>query len=221
MHRREPTPIDKQTVIRMNRDTHYSAAVFDLDAGAVTIALPDADGRFMSMQVIDEDEYTREVDYKPGGHTFTKLGIGTRYVLAVVRTLVVSVRRRPPCCEGARREGCDLRASLKVTRRWMGRFSGSSADGVGAGTRRRGSSKRLCFRGPSCARSHGGTAWRRAWSSHGEGRLARRSQAGETARFCCLLRSERRRRRQGPGRQDIRADGEWTTTEVRGDRNRA
>ena len=32
MHRREPTPIAKQTVIRMNRDTLYSAAVFDLDA---------------------------------------------------------------------------------------------------------------------------------------------------------------------------------------------
>jgi hypothetical protein len=77
MHRREPTPIDKQTVIRMNRDTLYSAAVFDLDAGAVTIALPDAHGRFMSMQVIDEDEYAREVDdYRPGGHTFTKLGMG-------------------------------------------------------------------------------------------------------------------------------------------------
>jgi hypothetical protein len=41
MHRREPTPIARQTVIRMNRDTLYSAAVFDLDAGPVTITLPD------------------------------------------------------------------------------------------------------------------------------------------------------------------------------------
>jgi hypothetical protein len=88
MHRREPTPIDEQTVIRMNRDTIYSAAVFDLDAGAVTIVLPEAHGRFLSMQVIDEDEYTHEVDYKPGGRIFTKLGIGTRYVLAAARTLV-------------------------------------------------------------------------------------------------------------------------------------
>jgi hypothetical protein len=31
----------KQTVIRMNRDTLYSAGVFDLDAGPVTFALPD------------------------------------------------------------------------------------------------------------------------------------------------------------------------------------
>ena len=56
MHRREPTPIARQTVIRMNRDTLYSAAVFDLDAGPVTITLPDPGKRFLSMQVIDEDE---------------------------------------------------------------------------------------------------------------------------------------------------------------------
>ena len=31
-HNREPTPIDEQTVVRMNRDTIYSGAVFDLDA---------------------------------------------------------------------------------------------------------------------------------------------------------------------------------------------
>src|SRR3954467_14646523 len=29
VHRRELTPIDNQTVVRMNRDTLYSAAVFD------------------------------------------------------------------------------------------------------------------------------------------------------------------------------------------------
>ena len=32
-HSRTPTPLDKQLVIRMNRDTLYSSAVFDLDAG--------------------------------------------------------------------------------------------------------------------------------------------------------------------------------------------
>ena len=35
------SPIDNQTVIRQNRDTLYSAAVFDLDAGPVTVTLPD------------------------------------------------------------------------------------------------------------------------------------------------------------------------------------
>ena len=33
LHRREPARIDNQTVIRLNRDTLYSSAVFDLDAG--------------------------------------------------------------------------------------------------------------------------------------------------------------------------------------------
>jgi hypothetical protein len=87
-HRREPAAIDKQTVIRLNRDTLYSAAVFDLNAGPVTITLPDAGKRFMSMQVIDEDQYTPEVDYGAGSHTFTKEKIGTRYVLIGIRTLV-------------------------------------------------------------------------------------------------------------------------------------
>jgi hypothetical protein len=38
-HNRTPTEIDRQFVIRMNRDTLYSAGVFDLDAGPVTITM--------------------------------------------------------------------------------------------------------------------------------------------------------------------------------------
>jgi hypothetical protein len=87
-HRREPAAIDNQTVIRLNRDTLYSAAVFDLDAGPVMITLLNAGKRFMSTQVIDEDQYTSEVDYGAGNHTFTKEKIGTRYVLLAVRALV-------------------------------------------------------------------------------------------------------------------------------------
>jgi hypothetical protein len=88
MHRREPTPITKQTVVRMNRDTLYSAAVFDLFAGPVTITLPDPAKRFLSMQVIDEDEYTFEVDYGAGVHTLREGQIGTRYVIVAVRIQV-------------------------------------------------------------------------------------------------------------------------------------
>ncbi|WP_199775635.1 DUF1254 domain-containing protein [Microbulbifer pacificus] len=86
-HYREPTPLDHQDVIRMNRDTLYSGAVFDLDAGPVTITLPDAGKRFLSMQVIDEDQYTHDVIYKPGRYTFSKDKIGTRYLLMAVRIL--------------------------------------------------------------------------------------------------------------------------------------
>jgi hypothetical protein len=87
-HNRELTPIDQQTVIRMNRDTLYSAAVLDLDGGPVTITLPDAGQRFLSMQVIDEDQYTHMVVYGPGMTTLAKEKIGTRYVMTVVRILV-------------------------------------------------------------------------------------------------------------------------------------
>jgi hypothetical protein len=54
----------------------------------VTVTLPDAGERFMSMQVIDEDEYTPQVVYGLGSYTFTKGQIGTRYLVTAVRTLV-------------------------------------------------------------------------------------------------------------------------------------
>jgi Protein of unknown function (DUF1254) len=54
-HRRTMASVDKQDVVRMNRDTLYSSGVFDLDAAPLTITLPDTGKRFMSMQVISED----------------------------------------------------------------------------------------------------------------------------------------------------------------------
>lgn len=86
-HRREPTPIDKQDVVRMNRDTLYSNGVFDLDAAPVTITLPDPGKRFMSMQVISQDHYTTEVVYAPGRFTYTRDQVGTRYAFVIIRTL--------------------------------------------------------------------------------------------------------------------------------------
>jgi len=86
-HHREPIPIDFH-IVRPNRDTLYSLAVFDLDAGPVTITLPNAGRRFMSLQVIDEDHYTPDVFYGAGAYTFTREKIGTRYVSLGVRILV-------------------------------------------------------------------------------------------------------------------------------------
>ncbi len=87
-HIRELTPVDKQVVVRSNRDTLYSGGVFDLDAGPVTITVPDAGERFMSMQVVTEDHYVPAVFYGRGRHTLTRNDIGTRYVLVIIRTLV-------------------------------------------------------------------------------------------------------------------------------------
>lgn len=87
-HNRELSSVDHQIVIRQNRDTLYSAAVFDLDAGPVTVTLPDSAGRFMSLQIISEDHYTTQVAYAPASVTLTRDEVATRYVVAAIRTLV-------------------------------------------------------------------------------------------------------------------------------------
>jgi hypothetical protein len=89
LHISKPTPIDQQNVVRMNRDTIYSLGVFDLTT-PLTITKPDTGKRFQSMQVLNEDQYTQMVAYKPGAYTLTKEKIGTRYVFVIVRTLVDS-----------------------------------------------------------------------------------------------------------------------------------
>ncbi|WP_082526072.1 DUF1254 domain-containing protein [Brevundimonas sp. Root1279] len=88
VHVREPASIEKQDIVRLNRDTLYSQALFDLDAGDVTITLPDAGERYMALQIIDEDHYTHGVEHAPARRVLTKADIGTRYVAALVRTLV-------------------------------------------------------------------------------------------------------------------------------------
>ncbi len=84
---RQPTPIDAQKVIRMNRDTQYSFGVFDLTT-PVTITKPETGDRFQSMQVISQDEYTTMVVYEPGEYTLTQENAGTRYVFVGFRTFV-------------------------------------------------------------------------------------------------------------------------------------
>ena len=64
LHLRQPTPIDKQDVIRMNRDTLYSFGIFDLDASPVTILKPDSKGRFQSMLIINQDHSMQPADRK-------------------------------------------------------------------------------------------------------------------------------------------------------------
>ena len=79
-HNRELVPINQRGVIRPNRDTLYSAAVFDLDAGLVTVSLPKAGNRYMSMQVIDEDHFTQAAIYGAGSYTFSREKTDTRYI---------------------------------------------------------------------------------------------------------------------------------------------
>ncbi|WP_438695996.1 DUF1254 domain-containing protein [Tsukamurella sputi] len=88
-HSRSLTSIDKQDVIRMNRDTLYSNAVVDLDAGPATVRLPDPGGRFMSMAVIDEDHYIPiPLAYGAGEYTISRDRVSTRYAAIIVRIFV-------------------------------------------------------------------------------------------------------------------------------------
>lgn len=87
-HRREPMPVDKQTVIRANRDTLYSSGVFDLDAGHLTVVLPDAGKRYRAMLVVTEDHYMPMVHHNAGAYTFSRSDFDTRYIALEFRTLI-------------------------------------------------------------------------------------------------------------------------------------
>ncbi len=87
-HSRDLASIDNQRVIRMNRDTLYSSAVFDLDAGPATIVLPDAGKRYLSLHVINQDHYTTNIFHGSGAHTLTRESVGTRYAYVIIRTFV-------------------------------------------------------------------------------------------------------------------------------------
>jgi hypothetical protein len=87
-HFRGLAGIEDQHVQRQNRDTLYSISVYDLDAGPVTITLPDAGKRFMTMIVFDEDHYVYTVVYGGGTYSFSKEQLGSRYAMAAIRILV-------------------------------------------------------------------------------------------------------------------------------------
>lgn len=116
LHRRELAAIDNQTVTRLNRDTLYSAAVFDLDAGPVTITMPDAGGRYMSLMIINEDHYVPAVFYGAGSQMFTKEKIGTRYMVAAVRTFV------NPADPDDLKQVHALQDAIQVSQKTIGKF---------------------------------------------------------------------------------------------------
>jgi hypothetical protein len=86
-HWRAPTPTDAQPVIRMNRDTLYSANITDISAGA-TVTLPDAGGRYMTLMVVDAEHYINDVFSEPGSYELTVEKHGSPYVALALRTFV-------------------------------------------------------------------------------------------------------------------------------------
>jgi len=88
-HFREVVQVERQSFPLASRDSLYSFAVFDLDAGPVTVSMPDPGGRYMSLTVIDEEQYVFAVLVGGGTHRFTRDEIGTRYVLLHVHAMVI------------------------------------------------------------------------------------------------------------------------------------
>jgi hypothetical protein len=86
-HYREPTPLDRQPVIRMNRDTLYSTAIVDIRQGA-ELTLPDADGRYMTVMVVNEDHYVNLVLSGAGTYQLDMDEHGTPFVSLAIRTFV-------------------------------------------------------------------------------------------------------------------------------------
>lgn len=82
IHFRSVTPLNEQTVIRMNRDVLYSGAIVDVEKGA-TVTFPKMpDSRYASILVIDNDHYCPAVIYNPGKHEIPK---ETKYMFLAVR----------------------------------------------------------------------------------------------------------------------------------------
>ncbi|WP_353814874.1 DUF1254 domain-containing protein [Agromyces sp. SYSU T00266] len=87
VHNRVPTPIDNQPVIRQNRDTLYSMAVVDVSDG-VTLTLPDAGDRYLSVMVVNQDHYIPLIFRDPGEHRIAADDVGTQWTVLVPRVLV-------------------------------------------------------------------------------------------------------------------------------------
>ena len=79
---RSPTPLDKQTVVRMNKDTLYAAAVVDTSRGATLTVPAMPKGRYFSVLLIDNDHYNPGVIYTAGTH---RLPQDTKYLFLVLR----------------------------------------------------------------------------------------------------------------------------------------
>ena len=121
-HQREFMAVDRQSVIRANRDTLYSSAVFDLDAGPVTITMPDSRKRYMSMVVVDRDQYAPGVFHRAGKYTLERKQFGTRYVMVAIRILV------NPASPDDVRAGHSLQDAFEIAQKGSGRFEAPDWD---------------------------------------------------------------------------------------------
>ena len=87
MHlRNTPDPTDR-TILRINFDTIYSFLILDLTTPA-TITLPEANGRYQSAEVLDEEHYIPFIFDQPGSYELTQENVGGQYAIVIFRTQV-------------------------------------------------------------------------------------------------------------------------------------
>src|SRR6478752_10391311 len=84
-HNRAPASVDKQTVIRMNRDTLYSFAVVDVATAGATLTVPDAGRRYLSVMAVNEDHHINQVLHDAGTYELTAEDLGSAHVVLAAR----------------------------------------------------------------------------------------------------------------------------------------
>ena len=86
-HDRELAPLDRQPVIRQNRDTLYSVAIVDVGCDEAVLEIPDLGDRYISVMVINQDHYINRVFHRAGTYRLTKDEFCTDYLIVAARIL--------------------------------------------------------------------------------------------------------------------------------------
>ncbi|MFT7141069.1 MAG: hypothetical protein ACJAYE_002438 [Candidatus Azotimanducaceae bacterium] len=86
-HARQPISLDRQRNMQMNRDTIYSSAVVDISKGA-SVSFPNSGDRYMSIAIVNEDNFTTAVYHSGELIELTMAEHGTPFVAVIVRVLV-------------------------------------------------------------------------------------------------------------------------------------
>ena len=109
-HIRVPTPLDQQTVIRMNRDTLYSFAVVDLHGGA-TLTVPPSGDRYVSVMIVNQDHYINRIFHEAGDYDLTADEFDSRYVLVAARVFMDPAKPDDVKAANQVQDGFAIRAS--------------------------------------------------------------------------------------------------------------
>lgn len=83
------TPLNQQTVVRMNRDVLYSGAIVNVEKGATVTFPAIPKGRYASILVVDNDHYCPTVIYTAGKY---KLPQDTKYLMLAIRIQVFNAK---------------------------------------------------------------------------------------------------------------------------------